>query len=175
VQILIVFCVDEKGYDRIWKHRPFMFDGIRTGKCFVEYPRVGEAIRDICGDRVKIEMSFDTRLLSRGIRGRILTLTLSRSNYLKVAIEWFIEFRNYFQRVCQYARDTPPGSIESHIGFCNDGRSVPGQERVDTCVPIMRVDFVLVKKCDCGTDWWTRRHRVLTLSFIDQAEILNLP
>ena len=173
--LLFFFRVDEKGYHRIRKHCPFMFDSIRTGKCFVEYPRVGEAIRDICGERVKMEMSFDTRLLSRGIRGRILTLSLSKPSCLKVAIEWFVEFRDYFQRLCQYARDTPPGSIESHIEFCNDGRSLPRQERVDTCVPIMRVDFVLVKQCDGEKDWWTRRHRVLTLSFINQAGILNFP
>ena len=43
-----------------------MFDGIWTGRCFVEYPRVGRAIRDYYGDKVKMDMSFDTRLLSRG-------------------------------------------------------------------------------------------------------------
>ena len=152
-----------------------MFDGIRTGRCFVEYPRVGWAIRDYYGDKVKMDMSFDTRLLSRGIRGRILTLNLSKPSYLKVAIEWFVELRDYFKRLCQYAHDTPPGSIESHNEFCNDGRSFPRQERVDSCVPIMRVDFVLISHCDGEREWWTRRHRVLTLSFIDQAEIITLP
>ncbi len=76
-----------------------MLDGIGPGRCCVEYPGVGPAIRDYCGDKVKMGMLFDTRLLRRGIRGRILTLSLSKPSYLKVAIEWFVKFRDYFQCV----------------------------------------------------------------------------
>lgn len=144
------------------------------GRCHVNLPDVRGVLAAILGYPAAVEIGFDTRLIHRRIRGRVLNLAFRDGRQLVLAVEWFTQNRAHFQHVCV----SENGPLFHHTSFCRDGDLYPQevlQRTATDCVPIVRVDFTIITQShdeDAGT--WIKRDRILALMFIEDEEVADM-
>lgn len=157
--------------------------------CRVRVPPVVEAVDDflralapdfhsagqLVVAKTDLFLSYDLRCLYRGICGRILTVSSSDINHLELAYIYFIVTG---QCLLDVSCDAAGFSLVSdHTEFCLGGQGVTyGPEAAGQsvqCVPIARVDFVLVK-VHVDSHSCSRYIRYRTLMFKDDLRIADI-